>query len=49
MLAFQTGGASRPEPVWSRTITTFINTAGILVAKDGTSVGRIGGEVISLS
>ena len=38
----------RPKPLWSRTITTVINTAGKLVAKDGTYVSGIGGEVVSL-
>ena len=36
------------KPVWSKTITIQINTAGKLLAKDNFCVGGIGGEVISL-
>ena len=37
------------EPLWSRTITSVIDLAGKLVAKDGTCVRGIEGEVIGLS
>ena len=48
-LALQAGGAARPKPVGSLTTITVINTAGKLVAKDGTCVYGIGGEVDGLS
>ena len=49
MLAFQAGGAGRPELVLNRTITTVINTAGKFAAKDRTCVRGTGGKVIGLS
>ena len=49
MDAMAAGGQRRPEPVWSRTITTIINTAGKLVTRDGTCTGGIGEELIGLS
>ena len=43
------GGQRRPEPVWSRTISAIINTAGKLVTRNGTCTGGIGEELIGLS
>ena len=49
MDAMAAGGQRRPEPIWSRTITTIMNTAGKLVTRDGTCTGGIGEELIGLS
>ena len=49
MLALQAGAAIRPTPVWSKTITTVIITAGKVVLKNKTYIGGIGGEVVGLS
>ena len=49
MLALKTIRVVRPKPVWSRTTTIVINIAKKLIAKDGTCVSGIKGEVIGLS
>ena len=49
MDAMAAGGQKRSEPVWSRTITTIINTARKLVIRDGTCIGGIVEELINLS
>ena len=49
MDAMATGGQRRSEPIWSKTITTIINTAGKLVTRDGTCIGGIGEKLIGLS
>ena len=49
MDAIAAGRQRKPEPVWSRTITIIINTAGKLVTRDGTCTGGIGEELIGLS
>ena len=48
MDAMATRRQIRPEPVWIKTITTIINTAGKLVTRVGTCIGGIGKELIGL-
>ena len=49
MDAMAAGGQRRPEPIWSRTTTIIINTAGHLVTWDGICIGGIREELIGLS